>query len=112
METIGHATLAGREVELRQVGIGVGLESNRVREATGDNFRAGLVILAGSAFWKDDGTKVFADLDAVINWPMVDFADVAACANEAGRINKPKGMEERVAKPNGAAEGEGAAPSS
>jgi hypothetical protein len=90
MSTTREGKLGGRPVELRQVGFGVGWQSQAVLKETGDSFVAGLVILAASAHWADTGEKVFADYRAVMDWPMVDSADIFKLATEAGMLNAPR----------------------
>jgi hypothetical protein len=80
--------LAGRTVELRECGAEAAFEMNDVREATnGNNFAAGSVILAASAFWLDSGEKVFADWRAVMAWPMCDMPDLMPLLTGAQEVN-------------------------
>jgi hypothetical protein len=103
-----EAELAGRTVELRQCGCGVAFQSNTIRTETGDNFLAASVVLAASAFWKDDGARVFRDGQAVMEWPMCDLREIMALIQLSQTINEPRGI---VATTNGSGEAAAPAPS-
>jgi hypothetical protein len=82
--------LDGREVDLRVVGIGVGLTANEYREKTGDRLRASFLVLAESAHWKDSGERIFADLKAIEAWPMPNLSEVIDLAYAAAELNRSK----------------------
>jgi len=61
---------------------------NDVRTATGgNNYAAASVVLAASAFWLDNGEKVFADWRAVMAWPMCDTPDILPLITGAQEVN-------------------------
>ena len=99
--------LAGRAVELRAVGFGYAMESNRIREEQ-DAFAAAKFICSISAHWADTGERVFADAAAIDAWPMRDSMELVDLINKAGKVNTPRSPEPL---PNGADTTEGARPS-
>lgn len=82
-------TLGGRAVELRAVGFGYAVESNRIREET-DAFTAAKYICALSAHWLDTGERIFADAAAIDAWPMRDSMDLIDLINKSGKVNTPR----------------------
>jgi len=102
--------LDGRAVQLRKVGIGVAIEANEVRAETGNNFKAGIVIMAASAYWADTGERIFADKAAVEAWPMEDFGDIIALVTEATELNKAKDRSTGPKTTNGSGEHVGPSP--
>lgn len=82
-------TLDGRAVELRPVGFGYALESNRIREEK-DAMAAAKYICAMSAHWEDSGDRVFADGAAIDAWPMRDSLELIELINKAGQVNAPR----------------------
>jgi hypothetical protein len=99
------ATLGGRAVELRNVGFGYALESNRIREEQ-DSWAATKYICAMSAHWADTGERVFADVAAIDAWPMRDSMDLIDLINKAGKVNSLR--EQGTSLANGALKDEAA----
>lgn len=108
MDETERGRLAGREVELRPVGFGYAMESNRIREEQ-DAWAAAKYICALSAHWADTGERVFADAAAVDAWPMRDSLQIVDLIRKSGSVNSPR--EDQAPILNGAGTDEGARPS-
>lgn len=96
------ATLAGRNVEMRQAGFATFWDAQEaIVESGGVEKTATYAVLSAAAFWADTGERVFASWRAVSAWPMEDSHDLITLLGIAAEMNNPT---VRPAKANGTVE--------